>query len=90
MHRDGHRTIPGVANGLGLIAGLAVIPHFDQMERWRPGALEWFAAWQPAGTTLVGIDEDTALVRGGRAVAGPGGGGGVGPRRRPPGPVRGR
>jgi cyanophycinase len=53
---------PGVANGLGLIENLAVIPHFDQMERVRPGALEWFAAWQPAGTTLVGVEEQTALV----------------------------
>jgi cyanophycinase len=53
---------PGVANGLGLIGGLTVIPHFDQMERWRPGAHEWFAAWQPAGTTLLGIEEDTAVV----------------------------
>jgi cyanophycinase len=53
---------PRVANGLGLMGSLAVIPHFDQMERLRPGALEWFAAWQPAGTTLVGIEEDTAVV----------------------------
>ncbi len=53
---------PRVANGLGLIGGLAVIPHFDQMERWRPGALEWFASWQPQSTTLVGIEEQTALV----------------------------
>ncbi len=53
---------PRVANGLALVPDLAVIPHFDQMERFRPGALEWFASWQPAGTTLLGIDEDTALV----------------------------
>jgi cyanophycinase len=53
---------PRVANGLGLMGSLAVIPHFDQMERLRPGALEWFAAWQPAGTALLGIDENTALV----------------------------
>jgi cyanophycinase len=53
---------PRVANGLGLIPGLAVIPHFDQMERWRPGALEWFASWQPPGTTLLGIEEQTAVV----------------------------
>jgi len=52
----------GVANGLGLLAGLAVIPHFDWMQRWRAGALERFMSWQPPGTTLVGIDEDTALV----------------------------
>ncbi len=53
---------PRLANGLGLIGGLAVIPHFDQMERLRPGALEWFASWQPEGTSLVGIEEETALV----------------------------
>src|SRR5579863_561268 len=51
---------PRVANGLELIGGLAVIPHFDQMERWRPGALEWFASWQPEGASLVGIEEHTA------------------------------
>src|SRR6202051_3507773 len=43
------REHPGVANGLGLIGGLTVIPHFDQMEQWRPGALEWFASWHPPG-----------------------------------------
>jgi hypothetical protein len=32
------------------------------MERWRPGAIEWFASWQPPGTTLLGIEEHTALV----------------------------
>ncbi len=53
---------PRVANGLGLIGGLAVIPHFDQMERFRPGSLEWFASWQPPGTTLLGIEEETALI----------------------------
>jgi len=53
---------PRVANGLGLIEGLSVIPHFDQMERLRPGALEWFASWHPAATSLVGIEEETALV----------------------------
>ncbi|HXQ89984.1 MAG TPA: Type 1 glutamine amidotransferase-like domain-containing protein [Acidimicrobiales bacterium] len=53
---------PGVANGLGLVGGLAVIPHFDQMERWRPGALAWFASWQPPRTALVGVEEETALV----------------------------
>jgi cyanophycinase-like exopeptidase len=53
---------PGVASGLGLVAGLAVIPHFDWMQRWRPNALARVAAWQPPGTTLLGIDDNTALV----------------------------
>ena len=50
------------ANGLGVVGAMAVIPHYDQMERWRPGSLRWFSAWRPAGTTLVGIEEHTALV----------------------------
>ena len=50
------------ANGLGLVSSLAVIPHFDWMQRVRPGVLARFAAWHPPGTTLVGIEEDTALV----------------------------
>ena len=53
---------PRQANGLGLVGGLSVIPHFDQMERLRPGALGWFASWHPVGTSLVGIEEETALV----------------------------
>ena len=55
-------TVDRGPNGLGLVAGLAVIPHFDQMERLRPGSLEWFGAWQPDDTTLVGVEERTALV----------------------------
>ncbi|MGA2519810.1 MAG: Type 1 glutamine amidotransferase-like domain-containing protein [Acidimicrobiales bacterium] len=55
-------TSAGNGNGLGLVGHLAVIPHFDQMERWRPGATAHFAAWRPTDTTLVGIDESTALV----------------------------
>jgi cyanophycinase-like exopeptidase len=59
---SGAEVVDGVANGLGLVDGLAVIPHFDFMERWRPGAVERFQAWQPAGTALVGIEENTAMV----------------------------
>jgi len=56
------RTAGEAGDGLGLVAGLAVIPHFDQVERWRPGAVAHFAAWAPGGTTLLGIEEGTALV----------------------------
>jgi cyanophycinase len=69
MSPSGRQTVEveeGVANGLGLVEGLAVIPHFDKMERWRQGAVGHFQAWQPAGTVLVGIDEDTAIVGDGR------------------------
>ena len=53
----------GKANGLGSVGGLAVIPHFDMIDRWRPGAEAAFARWCPADCALVGIDEDTAIVR---------------------------
>jgi cyanophycinase len=48
--------------GLGLIGHLAVIPHFDLLEQRRPDIVEWFTGWQPEGTTLVGVEEETALV----------------------------
>jgi cyanophycinase-like exopeptidase len=41
-----------------------VIPHFDLLERRRPGVARWFASWKPPGTTLVGVEEETALVSG--------------------------
>jgi len=53
---DGH------PNGLGVMPGLAVIPHFDVIGQWRPQAMAHYARWQPPGTTLLGIDEETALV----------------------------
>ncbi|HEY7948126.1 MAG TPA: Type 1 glutamine amidotransferase-like domain-containing protein [Acidimicrobiales bacterium] len=49
-------------DGLRLIGRLAVIPHFDLMQRRRSDIVERFARWQPAGTTLVGVEEETALV----------------------------
>lgn len=57
-----HGVADGVPNGLGLVPGLAVIPHFDQIGRWSPDAAERFLAWSPAGTVTLGIDEETALV----------------------------
>jgi cyanophycinase len=50
--------------GLAVVPGLVVLPHFDQIERWRPGIVADRAATLAAGRTLVGIDEETALVSG--------------------------
>ena len=50
------------ASGLGLVPSLRVIPHFDRMRHWVPGLTHWAAARLPAGVTLVGIEEDTAIV----------------------------
>ncbi|HLI73114.1 MAG TPA: Type 1 glutamine amidotransferase-like domain-containing protein [Acidimicrobiales bacterium] len=62
----GTRVTPtAVSSGLGLVPGVAVMPHFDRIHRWRPDAVEHFRAWLPEGATLVGIDEDTALLHAG-------------------------
>ena len=50
--------------GLGLVPHLAVIPHFDRMAAWDPDVDARVAARGRAGTIVVGIDEDTALVGG--------------------------
>jgi cyanophycinase len=49
--------------GLGLVADLAVLPHFDRWERWRRGSAASALRELPDGVELVGVDEDTALVR---------------------------
>jgi cyanophycinase-like exopeptidase len=57
----------GTRRGLGLVPQLAVIPHFDRFESWSPGIVERFLADADDaadGVTVVGIDEDTALVGG--------------------------
>jgi cyanophycinase len=50
--------------GLRLVPNIRVIPHFDVMGRRSASMLTSALATLPAGTTLVGIDEDTALVGG--------------------------
>jgi cyanophycinase-like exopeptidase len=48
--------------GLGLVPHLRVIPHFDRFERWMPDLAGRYLARAPEGTSVVGIDEETALV----------------------------
>jgi cyanophycinase len=50
--------------GLGLVPGMIVMPHFDQIERWMPGAIQWAVDATPPGVHLIGVDEDTAIVGG--------------------------
>ena len=50
--------------GLALVPDLVVLPHFDRIERWRPGIVDRRAAELAPGQILVGIDEDTALISG--------------------------
>jgi cyanophycinase len=57
MHRGEH------SDGLGWLDHLRVIPHYDRFARFVPDVLERYLAG-PDGATLLGIDEDTAIVGG--------------------------
>ena len=50
-------------SGLGLLPHIRVLPHFDQMFARLPDFLTRFIK-VPAGVSIVGIDEDTAIVGG--------------------------
>ena len=48
--------------GLGVVKGLRVLPHFDRMARWAPKMADSIAAALPPGVALIGVDEETAIV----------------------------
>ena len=48
--------------GLGLLPGIEVIPHYDKMLGWLPDRVAGFIAHSVSNATLLGIDENTALV----------------------------
>jgi cyanophycinase-like exopeptidase len=52
------------AAGLAFVTGVVVLPHFDRMEQWLPGATDQAIASAPPGYCVLGIDEDTAVVGG--------------------------
>lgn len=55
---------PRWVEAMGLAAPLVVIPHFDRMSAFvGPEMFRTILATAPPGERLVGIDEDTALVR---------------------------
>jgi len=51
-------------DGLGLLPHLRVLPHFDKMLGWAPDLLTRTLLHAPEATTVLGIDEDTAVVGG--------------------------
>jgi cyanophycinase-like exopeptidase len=60
MRGDGPMWTPA----LGLLPTLVTIPHFDRMAGYAgPAMFQQILTQIPKGTTLVGVDEDTALVR---------------------------
>ena len=50
--------------GLGLLPHLRVIPHFDRFARRIPDLADRFLPATDAAVTVIGVDEDTALVGG--------------------------
>ena len=48
---------------LGVVPNLAVLPHYDRLRRFRPELVDARSRGMPEGVTLVGVDEDTALVK---------------------------
>lgn len=48
--------------GLGVLPSLRVIPHFDRFLAWMPDLVARYLDHAPEGVSVVGIDEDTALV----------------------------
>jgi cyanophycinase len=51
-----------ISEGLNLLPDIEVIPHYDKFLGWLPDRVTAAIVRQDANTTLLGIDEDTALV----------------------------
>jgi cyanophycinase len=58
------RLTSGSRLGLGLLPHIRVLPHFDRMAGWIPDVLTRPFFRSAEGVSVVGIDEDTALVGG--------------------------
>ncbi len=54
----------GTLAGLGLVGGLMVLPHFDQLERWVPGVTGMVLGIAPPDFRVVGVEEETAIIGG--------------------------
>ena len=53
-----------IRDGLGVLGGHFVVPHFDLLSQLPPeNVQEWIAVW-PEGLRGIGIDDDTAVVEG--------------------------
>lgn len=56
------RSGEGSGLGWGLVPGLAVIPHYDRIVLRRRKFVRRFIQTVPPGVTLVGVDENTAVL----------------------------
>ena len=55
---------PATTEALGLLPHIRVWPHFDRMGGRLPDAFSGLMARKSEGLTVVGVDEDTAIVGG--------------------------
>jgi len=58
------RSLPD-EEGLGVLPGWRVLPHFDRMRGWQPDLLDQARAGLSDGQVVLGIDEETALLHNG-------------------------
>jgi cyanophycinase len=56
--------VRGGTEGFGLLPHLRVLPHFDKFPKWIPDVVSRIMRDLPDGVTVLGIDEETALVGG--------------------------
>lgn len=61
---DLRHPLRAAEQGLGVVPHLRVLPHFDRLAERVPDVLLTRAVDTPPGVTVLGIDEDTALVGG--------------------------
>jgi cyanophycinase len=54
---------PSTTPGLDVASGIHVLPHFDRYFGWAPDRVKSFVAQFGDNDVVIGIDEDTALVR---------------------------
>jgi cyanophycinase len=54
---------PSTTPGLDVATGIHVLPHFDKYFGWAPDRVKSFVAHYGDGDVVLGIDENTALVR---------------------------
>lgn len=48
--------------GLGIVPQVRVIPHFDRIPAWIPDLASRYLMKVPEGTSVIGVDEDTAVL----------------------------
>lgn len=56
--------VKGGTDGFGFLPTLRVLPHFDAFPRWVPDVVSRIMRDLPEGVTVIGVDEETAIIGG--------------------------